>query len=129
MRFPLKVSVPRPSTGSLVTRPRAHGAFGGSAAGQGNQVPPLLLSCVTIVTQKSEIRRGAGRLQFCEDLRMLAAMSDRPLKTPRDSAVEARYIVMPQHANDLGIAFGGTIMSWIDMVAAMVAQRHCARRW
>ena len=46
-------------------------------------------------------------------------------KTPRDSAVEARYLVMPQHANDLGIAFGGTIMSWIDMVAAMVAQRHC----
>jgi len=35
---------------------------------------------------------------------------------------------MPQHANDLGIAFGGTIMSWIDMVAAMVAQRHCERK-
>lgn len=35
---------------------------------------------------------------------------------------------MPQHANDLGIAFGGTIMSWIDMVAAMVAQRHCGRK-
>lgn len=49
-------------------------------------------------------------------------------KTPRDSAVEARYLVMPQHANDLGIAFGGTIMSWIDMVAAMVAQRHCGRK-
>lgn len=49
-------------------------------------------------------------------------------KTPRDSSVEARYLVMPQHANDLGIAFGGTIMSWIDMVAAMVAQRHCGRK-
>ena len=46
-------------------------------------------------------------------------------KTPRDSWVESRYIVMPQHANDYGIAFGGTIMSWIDMVAAMVAQKHC----
>jgi acyl-CoA hydrolase len=55
-------------------------------------------------------------------------MSDTPAKTPRDSAVEARYLVMPQHANDLGIAFGGTIMSWIDMVAAMVAQRHCGRK-
>ncbi len=32
---------------------------------------------------------------------------------------------MPQHANDYGIAFGGTIMAWIDMVAAMVAQKHC----
>jgi len=46
-------------------------------------------------------------------------------KTPRDSQVESRFIVMPQHANDSGIAFGGVIMSWIDMVAAMVAQRHC----
>jgi acyl-CoA hydrolase len=50
------------------------------------------------------------------------------IKTPRESAVEARYIILPQHANDMGIAFGGTIMSWIDMVAAMVAQRHCGRR-
>lgn len=49
------------------------------------------------------------------------------VKTPRDSQVESRYIVMPQHANDYGIAFGGTIMSWIDMVAAMVAQKHCER--
>lgn len=46
-------------------------------------------------------------------------------KTPRESQVESRYIVMPQHANDYGIAFGGTIMAWIDMVAAMVAQKHC----
>jgi acyl-CoA hydrolase len=38
--------------------------------------------------------------------------------------VETRYVVMPQHANDYGLAFGGTIMAWIDMVAAMVAQRH-----
>ena len=46
-------------------------------------------------------------------------------KTPRESQIESRYIIMPQHANDYGIAFGGTIMSWIDMVAAMVAQKHC----
>lgn len=47
------------------------------------------------------------------------------VKTPKESRVESRYIVMPQHANELGIAFGGTIMSWIDAVAAMVAQKHC----
>lgn len=46
-------------------------------------------------------------------------------KTPRQSRIETRYLVMPQHANDVGIAFGGTIMSWIDMVATMVAQKHC----
>jgi acyl-CoA hydrolase len=45
-------------------------------------------------------------------------------KTPKESAVETRYLIMPQHANPQGTAFGGVIMSWIDMVAAMAAQRH-----
>jgi acyl-CoA hydrolase len=52
-------------------------------------------------------------------------MNPRKVKTPRESWIESRYIVMPQHSNDIGIAFGGTIMSWIDMVAAMAAQKHC----
>jgi acyl-CoA hydrolase len=49
-------------------------------------------------------------------------------KTPRASQMETRYLVMPQHANDLGIVFGGTIMSWIDALAGMVAQKHCERK-
>ena len=48
-------------------------------------------------------------------------------KTPSYSQVETRYIVMPDHANHYGTAFGGTIMSWIDMVAAMAAQKHSGR--
>jgi acyl-CoA hydrolase len=52
-------------------------------------------------------------------------MDSARIKTPKDSRAESRYLVMPQHANDIGIAFGGTIMAWIDMVAAMVAQKHC----
>lgn len=47
-------------------------------------------------------------------------------KTPRDSAVETRYLVMPDQVNAHGTVFGGIIMSWIDMVAAMAAQRHCS---
>jgi acyl-CoA hydrolase len=47
------------------------------------------------------------------------------IKTPSDTAVETRYLVMPQDANPFGTAFGGVIMSWIDMVAAMAAQKHC----
>lgn len=43
------------------------------------------------------------------------------------SQVETRYIVMPDHANHYGTAFGGTIMAWIDMVAAMIAQKHSGR--
>lgn len=48
-------------------------------------------------------------------------------KTPSESQIESRYIVMPDHANHYGTAFGGAIMSWIDMVAAMVAQKHSGR--
>lgn len=46
-------------------------------------------------------------------------------KTPAQSAVETRYLVMPHHANPYGTVFGGIIMEWIDMVASMAAQRHC----
>ena len=48
-------------------------------------------------------------------------------KNPRQSAVEARYLLMPGHANPYGTAFGGTIMAWIDMVGSMAAQRHCCK--
>ncbi|MFB5651066.1 acyl-CoA thioesterase [Leptospira wolffii] len=49
------------------------------------------------------------------------------IKTPRDSAAETRHIVMPDHTNHYGTLFGGTLMSWIDLIAVMVAQRHCGR--
>jgi len=48
-------------------------------------------------------------------------------KSPQKSAVETRYMVMPQQANPHGTAFGGAIAAWIDMVAAMAAQRHCRK--
>lgn len=47
------------------------------------------------------------------------------VKTPAQSAVETRYMVMPQHANQYGFMFGGVIVSWIDMIAGMAAQKHC----
>jgi acyl-CoA hydrolase len=34
---------------------------------------------------------------------------------------------MPNHANPYGTAFGGAIMAWIDMIAAMAARRHCGK--
>ncbi len=52
-------------------------------------------------------------------------MEDTKPKAPSASAVESRYLVMPQHANQYGTAFGGVVVAWIDMVAAMAAQRHC----
>jgi len=50
-----------------------------------------------------------------------------PGKPPAESAVEARYLLMPQQANPQGTAFGGAIAAWIDMTGAMAAQRHCGR--
>jgi len=51
-------------------------------------------------------------------------MKSQKGKSPKQSAVETRYLLMPHHANPQGTAFGGAIMAWIDMVAAMAAQRH-----
>lgn len=48
-------------------------------------------------------------------------------KTPTDSAVESRYLVMPNHANPYGTAFGGVIVAWIDMVGSMAAHKHCQK--
>lgn len=48
-------------------------------------------------------------------------------KTPSESAVEMREMVMPNHTNPQNTVFGGTVMSWIDIAAAMVAARHCGR--
>ena len=57
----------------------------------------------------------------------MASMTNAKGKTPGESAVETRYLVMPQQANPQGTAFGGAIVGWIDMVAAMAGQRHCGR--
>lgn len=45
-------------------------------------------------------------------------------KNPQDSIVEVRHIIMPNNANPHGHVFGGQIMAWIDLAAAMVAMRH-----
>ena len=52
-------------------------------------------------------------------------MTTNAPKKPSQSAVETRYLLMPNQANPYGTAFGGVIMSWIDMTASMAAQKHC----
>jgi acyl-CoA hydrolase len=46
---------------------------------------------------------------------------------PADTATEMTQIVMPGHCNALGTIFGGVIMSWIDVAAAVAAQRLARR--
>ena len=54
-------------------------------------------------------------------------MDDKKPKSPCESLVESRYLVMPQHANQYGTAFGGTIVAWMDIVGSMAAQKHCGK--
>jgi acyl-CoA hydrolase len=45
-------------------------------------------------------------------------------KSPRESHVSVTHLVMPSDANVLGTAFGGMVMQWTDLAAAMAAMRH-----
>lgn len=45
-------------------------------------------------------------------------------KTPKESQIEMRELVMPGDTNPRSTIFGGKIMSWMDMACAMAAERH-----
>jgi len=45
-------------------------------------------------------------------------------KSVSDSQVFMTEMVLPSHINALGSIFGGVVMSWIDIAAAICAQRH-----
>lgn len=46
-------------------------------------------------------------------------------RTPSDSVVETTHLVLPFDTNVHGTAFGGRIMQWMDIAAAISAGRHC----
>jgi acyl-CoA hydrolase len=47
---------------------------------------------------------------------------------PRSASVtEMTEYVLPQHANSFGTVFGGQIMAWVDLCAAICSQRHSGR--
>ena len=46
-------------------------------------------------------------------------------KAPSKSFTEMTELVLPQHTNAIGTAFGGVIMSWIDICCSIAAMRHC----
>lgn len=45
-------------------------------------------------------------------------------KKVSDSKTEQVQILMPEHINGFNRLFGGKLMEWIDVVAAVVARRH-----
>ena len=48
-------------------------------------------------------------------------------KTSAESETTMTELVLPQHTNEHGTIFGGVIMSWIDIAAAIAAKRHSGR--
>lgn len=51
----------------------------------------------------------------------------RGQKTVSQSRAEQVHIVMPGDVNPSFHLFGGQLMTWIDVVAGVVARRHCGR--
>lgn len=47
---------------------------------------------------------------------------------PRVSWVEMNQLVLPEHTNARGTIFGGQVAAWMDICAAIAAQRFCRRQ-
>ena len=54
-------------------------------------------------------------------------MSESKVKKPCESWVEMTEMVLPQHTNMYDTVFGGVVLSWIDIAAAICANRHCEK--
>jgi len=50
-----------------------------------------------------------------------------PPKSPQESSVIMTELVLPSDTNALGTIFGGKIMAWIDIAAAISAQKYARR--
>src|SRR5262249_40032056 len=48
-------------------------------------------------------------------------------KKSAESACSMTEFVLPSHSNAFGTIFGGTIMGWVDLCAAIASQRHAGR--
>ncbi|MBE5786765.1 MAG: acyl-CoA thioesterase [Clostridiales bacterium] len=54
-------------------------------------------------------------------------MSERPMKRVSDSYTTQVQILTQANLNGYNRLFGGQLMSWMDIVAAVVARRHSGR--
>ncbi len=48
-------------------------------------------------------------------------------KKPSQSLTINTEVVLPNDTNHVGNLFGGKLMQWVDITAAIAAQRHCGR--
>jgi acyl-CoA hydrolase len=52
-------------------------------------------------------------------------VTERRAVAAADTQVELTQLVLPQYTNAIGTIFGGQVAAWIDMCAAIAAQRFC----
>ena len=52
-------------------------------------------------------------------------LDEAPIHSVARSRVEMTQHVLPEFSNSLGNIFGGQVTAWIDVCAAIAAQRHC----
>ncbi len=53
---------------------------------------------------------------------------DKPEVPVLRTRVEMTQLVLPEHTNAMGTIFGGQVAAWIDICAAISAQRFCRRQ-
>ncbi len=59
--------------------------------------------------------------------RTAEAVATPPARPQSASVTMMTEYVLPQHSNVFGGVFGGQIMAWVDLCAAICAQRHSGR--
>lgn len=50
--------------------------------------------------------------------------TDKPSKSPTESAAQMTIVMLPSDANPKGNVFGGVILKHVDLIAGLVAKRH-----
>src|ERR1043166_4436879 len=78
--------------------------------------------CIPMLVPTNAFRESSGSSSVGRD--MPQPITPRPQSA---SITQMTEYVLPQHTNALGGVFGGQIMAWIDLCAAICAQRHAGR--
>ena len=60
--------------------------------------------------------------------RLVTNTAPLPGKPIAGSITTMTELVLPTHANTLGTVFGGQVLAWIDLCAAICAQRHAGHQ-
>ena len=60
-------------------------------------------------------------------MKHVTVSANKITKKPSDSHVEMTELVLPNDTNQLGNLLGGRLMHWVDIAAALSAQRHSGR--